>query len=102
LPPRAPSRAGSQPQKIAPFVELIDGWLRGDITLKGSVIHERLVAEYGFTGNYQRVKMYLQSARERVAAGLAERDEHRRFEVVPGAQAQSTGASRPRPSGGSR
>lgn len=73
---------------------MIDGWLRADITLKGSVIHERLVAEHGFTGSYQRVKVHLQSARARVAAELAERDEnplvglHRRFEVVPGAQAQ--------------
>jgi len=51
------------------------------------------VAEYAFTINYQRVKIYLQEARPRIAeelgispselAGL-----HRRFEVVPGAQAQ--------------
>ncbi|WP_455751079.1 hypothetical protein [Streptomyces albogriseolus] len=57
------------------------------------MIHERLVQEYAFTGNYQRVKLYLQEARPRIAeelgtapgelAGL-----HRRFEVIPGAQAQ--------------
>jgi transposase len=58
------------------------------------VIHERLVADCGFAGSYQRVKMHLASARPRIAAELAERDEnplaglHRRFEVVPGAQAQ--------------
>jgi hypothetical protein len=58
------------------------------------VVHERLVAEYGFTGHYQRVKMFLAEARPRIAAELADRDEnplsglHRRFEVVPGAQAQ--------------
>jgi transposase len=58
------------------------------------VIHERLVTEYGFTGHYQRVKMYVAEARPRVADGLAETDEnrlvglHRRFEAVPGAQAQ--------------
>ncbi len=28
LPPGAPSRAGTQPQKIAAFTEVIDGWLR--------------------------------------------------------------------------
>jgi transposase len=50
LPPRARSRAGSQPRVIEPFVDLIDAWLRVDIELKGSVIHERLVAEHGFTG----------------------------------------------------
>jgi transposase len=94
LPPRGPSRKGSQPQVIAPFVEVIDAWLRADPTLKGSVIHERLVAEHGFTGSYQRVKVHLAESRPRVAAELAEVDEnpltglHRRFEVVPGAQAQ--------------
>ena len=38
---------------------MIDAWLRADITLRASVIHERLVAEYGFTGSYQRVKLYV-------------------------------------------
>ncbi|MGW4231223.1 hypothetical protein ACWEF9_18345 [Streptomyces sp. NPDC004980] len=76
--------------EVAP---LIDAMLRAEILLKGAVIHERLVAEYGFTASCQRIKMYLQEARPRIAeelgispgelAGL-----HRRFEVVPGAQAQ--------------
>ncbi|MGH3499583.1 MAG: IS21 family transposase [Nocardioidaceae bacterium] len=94
LPPRAPSRAGTQPRVIAPFIEVVDSWLRADITLKGSVIYERLVAEYGFTGSYQRVKMYLVRARPRIEAELGETDEnrlsglHRRFEVIAGAQAQ--------------
>jgi hypothetical protein len=53
--------------------------------IKGAVVHERLVAEYGFSGNYQRVKGYPQEARPRIVeefgispgelAGL-----HRRFE----------------------
>ncbi len=66
----------------------------GDITLKAAVVHERLVAEHGFTGSYQRTKMFIVEARPRIAAELAEGDEnplrglHRRFEVVPGAQAQ--------------
>lgn len=38
-----------------------------------SVIHERLAAEYGFTGNYQRVKLYVQDARPRIAEELAYR-----------------------------
>lgn len=93
LPPQAPSRAGTQPQLIGPFAELIDTWLRADLTLKGSVIHERLVAEYGFTGHYQRVKMYAAQARPRIAVELEDDDNrlrglHRRFEVLAGAQAQ--------------
>ncbi|MGV9566037.1 DDE-type integrase/transposase/recombinase [Streptomyces sp. NPDC003480] len=67
--------------------------LRSEILLKGRVIHERLAQEYRVTISCQRVKLYLQEARPRTAeelgispgelAGL-----HRRFEVVPGAQAQ--------------
>jgi transposase len=94
VPPSAPSRVGSQPRVITPFVAVVEAWLRNDITLKGSVIHERLVASHGFTGSYQRVKMFLAEARPRIAAELADADEnpltglHRRFAVVPGAQAQ--------------
>jgi transposase len=94
MPPRAPSRAGTQPRLIDPFVPLVEGWLRNDITLRGSVIHERLVAEHGFGGSYQRVKMFLAEARPRIEAELDAADDnplrglHRRFEVVPGAQAQ--------------
>jgi hypothetical protein len=40
------------------------------------VIHERLVAELGFAGSYQRVKMFLAEARPRIAAELAEHDEN--------------------------
>ena len=93
-PPAAPPRAGTQPKVITPLVGVVEAWLRADITLKGSVIHERLVTEHGFTGSYQRVKMFLAEARPRIAAELADADEnpltglHRRFEVVPGAQAQ--------------
>lgn len=92
-PPVAPPRRGTQPRVIEEFTEVIDAWLRKDIELKGTVIHERLVADYGFTGHYQRVKMYLAEARPRVRAELgiepdALKDLHRRFEVTPGAQAQ--------------
>lgn len=91
-PRRAPN--GQPYQRVVDEVApLIDAMLRAEVLLKGAVIHERLVAEYGFTINYQRVKIYLQEARPRIAeelgispselAGL-----HRRFEVVPGAQAQ--------------
>jgi hypothetical protein len=85
---------GTQPKLITPFVGVIEAWLRADIALKGTVIHERLVAEHGFGGSYQRVKMFLAEARPRIAVELADTDEnplrglHRRFEVVPGAQGQ--------------
>jgi transposase len=94
VPPTAPPRAGSQPKLITPLVGVVEAWLRADVSLKGTVVHERLVAEHGFTGSYQRVKMFLAEARPRIAAELAEQDEnplrglHRRFEVIPGAQAQ--------------
>ena len=94
VPPTGPPRAGTQPRKLARFESLVESWLRADLTLKASVIHERLVAEHRFTGHYQRVKVFCAQARPRVAAELAAGDEnrliglHRRFEVVPGAQAQ--------------
>ncbi|MFB9727606.1 IS21 family transposase [Haloechinothrix salitolerans] len=94
VPPVGSSRAGTQPRVIDSFTEVIDAWLRSNIKLRGTVIHERLVAEYGYQHSYQRVKMYLQEARPRIAAELAAGDEnplsglHRRFEVIPGAQAQ--------------
>jgi hypothetical protein len=88
------ARAGTQPRLITEFVPVIEAWLRADISLKASVIHERLVAQHGFTGHYQRVKTFLVEARPRVAAELESGDDnvlrglHRRFEVVAGAQAQ--------------
>ena len=93
-PPRAPSRAGCQPQVITPFVALIETWLRGDVSLKGSVIYERLVADQGFTGHYQRVKMHLATVRPLIEDKLLSSDDnaarglHSRLEVVAGAQAQ--------------
>jgi len=93
-PPRAPSRAGTQPQVITPFAPLIEAWLRGDVSLKGSVIYERLVADHGFTGHYQRVKMHLATVRPLMENELFDTDDnalrglHRRFEVIAGAQAQ--------------
>ncbi|WP_455771261.1 IS21 family transposase [Streptomyces halstedii] len=91
-PRREPSRR-PRPRAVDEVAPLIDAMLRAEILLKGAVIHERLMQEYGVTINYQRIKLYLQEARPRIAeelgispgelAGL-----HRRFEVVPGAQAQ--------------
>ena len=58
---------------IDPFTGVIDQWLRTDIRLRASVIHERLVKEYGFAGSYQRVKVYAAQARPRIAAELRKR-----------------------------
>jgi transposase len=90
-PPAAPSRRGTVARKIDAVASVIDAWLAADPRLKASVIHERLVAEHGFSGRYQRVKLYVAEARQRLArdddaAGLS--GLHRRFEVVAGAQAQ--------------
>jgi transposase len=91
-PPRAPSRAGTQPRLVDPFVEVIDAWLVAEPRLRASVIHERLVADYGFTGHYQRIKNYVRDARGRLELAADPRGRppalHRRFEVVAGAQAQ--------------
>ena len=87
--PPAPARRGPGPRKIDPYAGLVDAWLRAQPRLRASVIHERLVAQHGFDGHYQRVKIYVREARARldqvdpVPAGF-----HRRFEVLPGAQAQ--------------
>lgn len=64
------------------------------MSLKGSVIYERLVVDHGFTGHYQRVKMHLATVRPLIEDDLFDTDDnalrglHRRFEVVAGAQAQ--------------
>ena len=91
-PPAAPPRVGTQPRLIDHLAPVVDAWLAVDVRLRGTVVHERLVAEYGFTGSYQRVKMYVAAARPRICAelGLAEPSGslHRRFETTPGAQAQ--------------
>jgi transposase len=74
------------PRVIDPYAAIIDEWLAREPLLAGTVIFERLVAEYGFTHTYQRVKLYLQEARPRIAP--RREDLHRRFEVLPGSQAQ--------------
>ncbi|GAA3251296.1 IS21 family transposase [Nonomuraea helvata] len=93
VPPSAPSRKGTQPRKLEPLEGVVESWLRADIGLKASVIHERLQAEYGWNGHYQRIKMFCAEARPRIRAelGLSLDDLaglHRRFEVTAGAQAQ--------------
>src|SRR5690242_5891284 len=57
-PPTAPRRVSTQQRKIDAVAHLVDAWLADDLQLRASVIHERLVADYGFDGHYQRVKLY--------------------------------------------
>ncbi|WP_435852974.1 IS21 family transposase, partial [Streptomyces vietnamensis] len=92
-PPRRSPNGRSKARVIDEFAPLVDSMLRAEILMKATVIHGRLVAEYGFTGNYQRVKLYVQQARPRIAEELGITPKelvgmHRRFEIVPGAQAQ--------------
>ena len=56
--------------EIEHLAPVVDAWLGNDITLRASVIHERLVAEHDFGGSYQRVKLYVAEARPRIAAEL--------------------------------
>jgi transposase len=92
VPLRATSRAGTVPRLVDPFTEVIDAWLADDPRLRATVIHERLVADYGFTGHYQRIKVYCAEARRRIELESDTQGRppglHRRFEVVAGAQAQ--------------
>jgi transposase len=83
-PPKVTRRPRSA-RMIDPWTETIDGWLKAEPRLRASVIYERL-APLGFGGSYQRVKLYVHDARERIAPAPIEL--HRRFEVLPGAQAQ--------------
>lgn len=92
---RALGRAGSwrRGRVIDAYAQVMDAWLRTDLTLKGSVIHERLVAGYGFTGHYQRVKLYLQAARPKIADELG---------YTPRSWPGCTAGSRPCPESRSR
>src|SRR5918993_4758055 len=87
--PPAPAKRGPGPRKTDPYAHLIDTWLRRQPKLKASVIWERLVTEHGFPGHYQRVKVYVGEHRARLVTAEPEPvGFHRRFEVLPGAQAQ--------------
>src|SRR3954454_14357969 len=92
VPPSAPRRVGTQPRLIEHLAPVVDAWLTADLGLRATVIHERLVAEHGFGGSYQRVKLYVAQARPRIAAEQGQpsplRGLHRRFETTAGAQAQ--------------
>jgi transposase len=84
-PPKVDKRV-HPPKLIEPWAPTIDGWLETEHKLQATVIHQRLVTDHQFPGSYQRVKLYVAEARERICPRPVEL--HRRFEVLPGAQAQ--------------
>src|SRR5512133_2423141 len=89
LEPAGAGRRGPGPRKIDPYAHLVDGWLAKQPKLKAVTIYERLVAEHGFDGHYQRVKVYVRENRARLTQAEPEpAGFHRRFEVLAGAQAQ--------------
>ncbi|WP_443049959.1 hypothetical protein [Streptomyces sp. NBC_00287] len=52
---------------IHEFAPLVDSMLWAEVLMKAAVIYGRLAQEYGFTGNYQRTRLYVQEARPRIA-----------------------------------
>ena len=84
-PPKVLGRA-RPPRVVEPWAPIIDAMLGKEPRIQASVIHRRLVTEHGFTHSYQRVKLYVAEARERICPRPVEL--HRRFEVLPGSQAQ--------------
>ena len=93
-PPQGTSRAGTQQRAITDDIAaMIEEMLRADITIAASVIHERLTRDKSVTVNYQRVKIYCSTARPIIRDELGAEESglgnlHRRFETIPGAQAQ--------------
>jgi transposase len=85
-PPAARACRASRKRMIEPYAPVIDAMLAKERRLRATTIHQRLVDEHGFAGSYQRVKVYVAEARERLWPEPPEL--HRRFEVLPGAQAQ--------------
>ena len=90
-----PPRYKPRPRKarlIDPYLDLIDAELRASkAQIRATTICERLAAEHGYPGSYQRVKEYVRVRRPEIAAELGLRtgaEMHRRFEVAPGSQAQ--------------
>jgi hypothetical protein len=85
-PPALTARRPATTKMIDPYTALIDTWLTKERRLQATVIHQRLVADHGFSNSYQRVKLYVAEARERLWQAPPEL--YRRFEVLAGAQAQ--------------
>jgi transposase len=74
------------PRLIEPWAPTIDEMLTLEPKPQATVVYDRLRRYKGYTGSYQRVKLYVREARERICPKPPEL--HRRYEVLPGAQAQ--------------
>lgn len=91
-----PPRYGPRPpvpKMIDSVAATIDAWLRVEPLLQAFTVFERLQAEpYRFGGSYETVKRYVRVRRPEILCelGIEEQREqmHRRFEVLPGSQAQ--------------
>jgi transposase len=71
------------PSKLDPLKPVIDQWLARCPRLQATRIHQDLVRDYGFSGDYQTVRRYVHRARPG-----REPEPERRFETAPGHQAQ--------------
>ena len=56
--PPVPARRGPGRRMIEPYAYLVDVWLAKQPRFRASVIYERLVAEHGFQGHYQRCRSW--------------------------------------------
>lgn len=103
-PPRRSPNGRSNARVIDEFAPLVDSMLRAEILMKAAVIHGRLTAAYGFTATTRGSsstfrKPGLVSPRNSASRRRNSPAMHRRFEVIPGAQAQvDWGATRERSS----
>jgi transposase len=77
-------RRKKPPSKLDPFKDVIESWLEKEPRLRATRIHQDLVRDYGFSGNYQTVRRYVEQLKSAKLSPLAEE----RFESAPGHQAQ--------------
>jgi transposase len=77
-------RRKKAPSKLDPFKDIIESWLEKEPRLRATRIHQDLLRDYGFSGNYQTVRRYVEQLKLAKLPALAEE----RFETAPGHQAQ--------------
>lgn len=75
-------RRKKPPSKLDAFKPIIESWLAKEPRLRATRIHQDLARDYGFSGNYQTVRRYV----ERIKPKRQLPEE--RFETAPGHQAQ--------------
>jgi transposase len=75
-------RRKKPPSKLDAFKGVIESWLEKEPRLRATRIHQDLVRDYGFSGNYQTVRRYV----ERIKSKRQLPEE--RFETAAGHQAQ--------------